>query len=446
MIGATVAGTVAVLVALVDQGPWTALLMLGGVILVQQIEGHVLQPFLMGRFVSVHPLGVIVAIGCGVLVAGIAGALIAVPLAAALNAVVQHLAGHTEVGEDPEEALTEDVVEVGRRRRTAVEDRPCLRSRPICTGRRRGGRAGPARAWRSGPRWRGPAGCRRWPAARSGSSARTSSAPAPSSRAAPTCGSPGSPPHERAQRRRRGLRRQPRPGRRALGPAARHHARRSSCPTGAPIPKVNATRGYGAEVIFHGQYLDQAIVAAPSSTPSETGAVLHPPFDHVDIVAGQGTCGLEILEQAPEVQTVLVPTGGGGLLAGSRDRDQVAASRRPRGRASRPRARRRSRRRSPPGRPVQLESMRTMADGIAVGRPGDITFRAVQDYVDDVVTVSEDSLAKALLALHGARQAGRRAGRGGRRGGPDGRPHGVRHARRWRCSPAATSTRCCSAR
>ena len=66
--------------------------MLGGVILVQQIEGHILQPFLMGRFVSLHPLGVIVAIGCGVLVAGIAGALVAVPLAAAGNAVVNHLA------------------------------------------------------------------------------------------------------------------------------------------------------------------------------------------------------------------------------------------------------------------------------------------------------------------------------------------------------------------
>ena len=92
MVGATVAGSVAVLVALVDQGPITALLMLGGVILVQQIEGHILQPFLMGRFVSVHPLGVIVAIGCGVLVAGIAGALIAVPLVAAGNAVVNHLA------------------------------------------------------------------------------------------------------------------------------------------------------------------------------------------------------------------------------------------------------------------------------------------------------------------------------------------------------------------
>lgn len=114
MIGATIAGIVAILVALVDQGPLTALLMLGGVILVQQIEGHVLQPFLMGRFVSVHPLGVIIGIGLGVLTAGIVGALIAVPLVAALNAVVQHLAGFTEVGaEDPVEELDEDYEETG---------------------------------------------------------------------------------------------------------------------------------------------------------------------------------------------------------------------------------------------------------------------------------------------------------------------------------------------
>ena len=80
----------------------------------QQIEGHVLQPFLMGRFVSVHPLGVIVAIGCGVLLAGIAGALMAVPLAAAANAVVQHLASDTDIGEDePDEELEEDIEDVG---------------------------------------------------------------------------------------------------------------------------------------------------------------------------------------------------------------------------------------------------------------------------------------------------------------------------------------------
>jgi predicted PurR-regulated permease PerM len=111
LIGATVAGSVAVLVALVDQGLVTALLMLGGVILVQQLEAHGLQPFLLGRWVSVHPLAVIVAIATGVLVAGVAGALVAVPLAAALNAVVQHLAGGTEVGADPEEELAEDYIE-----------------------------------------------------------------------------------------------------------------------------------------------------------------------------------------------------------------------------------------------------------------------------------------------------------------------------------------------
>ena len=113
MVGATVAGSVAVLVALVDQGPIAALLMLAVVILVQQIEGHILQPFLMGRWVSVHPLGVIIAIGLGVIVAGIAGALVAVPLAAALNAVVQHLASHTHRATIPEEELAEDYEEIG---------------------------------------------------------------------------------------------------------------------------------------------------------------------------------------------------------------------------------------------------------------------------------------------------------------------------------------------
>jgi predicted PurR-regulated permease PerM len=113
MVGATVAGAVAVLVALVAQGPIEALIMLAVVIGVQQVEGHVLQPIVMGRFVAVHPLGVIVAIGCGVIVAGIAGALIAVPLAAVANAVVQHLAQFTEPGEDPELAYAEDRAAAG---------------------------------------------------------------------------------------------------------------------------------------------------------------------------------------------------------------------------------------------------------------------------------------------------------------------------------------------
>ncbi|HEU4566657.1 MAG TPA: AI-2E family transporter [Marmoricola sp.] len=108
MIGATISGTVAVLVALVAKGPVVALIMLGGVVLVQQIEAHVLQPFLMGRFVSVHPLGVIVAVAAGVLVAGIPGALVAVPLTASVNAVVQHLASYTRVGEQPDDASERD--------------------------------------------------------------------------------------------------------------------------------------------------------------------------------------------------------------------------------------------------------------------------------------------------------------------------------------------------
>ena len=108
MVGATISGSVAVLVALVSHGPVVALLMLGGVILVQQIEAHVLQPFLTGRFVAVHPLAVIVAIGMGVLIGGVAGALLAVPIAAAVNAVGQYLAGYTAVGEEPEEAGTPD--------------------------------------------------------------------------------------------------------------------------------------------------------------------------------------------------------------------------------------------------------------------------------------------------------------------------------------------------
>src|SRR5436190_14576426 len=82
-------------------------------------------------------------------------------------------------------------------------------------------------------------------------------------------------------------------------------------PHGAPIPKEKATRGYGAEVRFHGQSVDDALVAARAFA-AETGAVLIHPFDHIDIVTGQGTCGLEIVEQCPDVRTVVVPCGGGG--------------------------------------------------------------------------------------------------------------------------------------
>jgi len=168
-------------------------------------------------------------------------------------------------------------------------------------------------------------------------------------------------------------------------------------PEGAPINKERATHGYGADVVFHGRYLENALEAAQQFA-AETGAVLIHPFDHVDVVAGQGTVGLEILEQAPEVETVVVPTGGGGLLAGiaiaikAKRPDVRVVGVQAEGAAAYPGS-------LEQGRPVPLESMRTMADGIAVGRPGEITFAAVRDHVDEIVTVSEDSLSRALLAL-----------------------------------------------
>lgn len=168
-------------------------------------------------------------------------------------------------------------------------------------------------------------------------------------------------------------------------------------PVGAPIPKERATRGYGADVRFHGTSIDEALVEALRFS-AETGAVLIHPFDHEDIVAGQGTCGLEILEQCPEVRTVLVPTGGGGFIAGIATAvktlrpDVRVVGIQAKGAASYVES-------LTQGRPTPFGAMTTMADGIAVGCPGQVPFRAVQEYVDDLVTVSEESLSRALLML-----------------------------------------------
>ena len=166
-------------------------------------------------------------------------------------------------------------------------------------------------------------------------------------------------------------------------------------PNGAPLPKVEATRNYGAEVLFCGHTVDEALVEAAAFS-ARTGAVLIHPFDHADIVAGQATVGLEVLEQCPDVRTIVVATGGGGLCSGVA---VVAKAISPgvkivgvqaAGAAAFPAS-------LDAGHPIALDSMSTIADGIAVGRPGDLTLGMVDAYADRVVTVSEESLSRALL-------------------------------------------------
>lgn len=166
-------------------------------------------------------------------------------------------------------------------------------------------------------------------------------------------------------------------------------------PVGAPLPKVAATREYGAEVRLRGQVVDETLEAAQRYA-EETGAVFIHPFDHPDIIAGQGTVGLEILEQCPEVRTIVVGIGGGGFAAGV----AVAVK------ALRPDVRivgvqAEGAACYPPslaaGHPVALDSPATMADGIKVGRPGDVPFPLIQELVDEVRTVTEDELSSALL-------------------------------------------------
>jgi threonine dehydratase len=166
-------------------------------------------------------------------------------------------------------------------------------------------------------------------------------------------------------------------------------------PEGAPLPKAEATKAYGATVRLHGASVDEALVEA-AAWSARTGAVLIHPFDHRDVIAGQGTLGLEVLEQCPDVRTIVVPTGGGGLVSGiavavkALRPDITVVASQALGAAAYPGSLR-------AGHPVPLQTMSTIADGIAVGCPGEITFRHVHDLVDRVVTVDEDALSRALL-------------------------------------------------
>jgi len=168
-------------------------------------------------------------------------------------------------------------------------------------------------------------------------------------------------------------------------------------PEGASIPKVAATRGYGAEVVLTGATIEDALEAALSFS-RESGAVVIHPFDNEDVVAGQGTLGREILAKMPGVRTVVVCTGGGGLLAGvaiavkSVDPTIRVVGVQAQGAASYPPS-------LQAGRPLRLPAMSTMADGIAVGLPGDVPFGVIGDLVDEIRTVTEEEISRAVLLL-----------------------------------------------
>jgi threonine dehydratase len=166
-------------------------------------------------------------------------------------------------------------------------------------------------------------------------------------------------------------------------------------PVTAALPKIAATRDYGAQVRLVGEIVEDSLIAARAFA-QETGAAFIHPFDHPDVLAGQGTVGLEIVEQLPDVATILVPTGGGGLVGGIAaavkgvkpeirvigvQAEEAAVW--PASLAA--------------GAPVRLPARHTMADGIAVSEVGPVTFAHVSSLVDEVLTVGEEALSQALL-------------------------------------------------
>ncbi|WP_119697139.1 threonine ammonia-lyase [Microbacterium halotolerans] len=172
-------------------------------------------------------------------------------------------------------------------------------------------------------------------------------------------------------------------------------------PLGVPVPKLLATRGYGAEVVLQGETVAEPLRLAAEHA-ERTGAVLIHPFDHRDVVIGQATLGLEVMDDVPDVETIVVGIGGGGLIAG------VAAAAKARAKAEGREVRVigvQAENAAPvplsleAGHPVEITTKPTIADGILVARPGEIPFETIREYVDEVVTVSDDDIARAVLAL-----------------------------------------------
>ncbi len=168
-------------------------------------------------------------------------------------------------------------------------------------------------------------------------------------------------------------------------------------PETTPLVKVTATRRFGAEVVLHGANYDEAFAEAMRRRDAENLTFIHP-FDDAAVIAGQGTIGLELLEQVPDLEAVVVPIGGGGLIGGIACAVKslhpavrvvgVQTARLPSMQAAlRAEA------------PVTLEAATTIADGIAVRRAGAVTLPLVERYVDEIVTVEEDEIASAILLL-----------------------------------------------
>ncbi|WP_053386860.1 threonine ammonia-lyase [Leucobacter japonicus] len=172
-------------------------------------------------------------------------------------------------------------------------------------------------------------------------------------------------------------------------------------PLGVALPKLQATRGYGAEVVLEGATFHETNAAAQRFV-AETGATFIPPFDHDAVIQGQGTVALEILDEAPDVETIVVPVGGGGLISGVAVAAKLRAQRD--GRPMRIIGVQ-SENASPfvasldAGEPVTITTKPTIADGIAVARPGDRNFELVREFVDEMVTVSDDDIARAIVML-----------------------------------------------
>lgn len=172
-------------------------------------------------------------------------------------------------------------------------------------------------------------------------------------------------------------------------------------PLGVPVPKLLATRGYGAEVVLEGETVATSLRLA-AEYAERTGAIMIHPFDHRDVVVGQGTLGLELIEDAPDVDTILVGIGGGGLIAGVAAAAKASAAQA--GRSIRVIGVQAENAAAMPlslasGHPVEIVTEPTIADGILVAQPGAVPFEIIRDLVDDVVTVTDDDIARAILVL-----------------------------------------------